>query len=182
MSTAYGYNTKPGAALQQAGERPCATWYPTATVNSPSLLELNTSRMHKSTAVSMRMRHRNMSSLVRYLDPVLRCSFLVMAPPPEEPFYDISIPVLGFAADNQACYLFQKLDMSRLLPFWPTNPSLLRNSATLILQDICDRTGPFPLTNAQTRRIQQIVLRVDEFCWLKGLPALPVTWYYPMPF
>ena len=104
------------------------------------------------------------------------CSFLVRTPPVQEPYWPPSQAVFWCMVDGKMFSLFQNIELAFVLFNWPNDPSILRDSAKYILQDICLQFANRLLTDAENRRVQQLVARVDEYCWLKGLPTLPVDW------
>jgi len=104
------------------------------------------------------------------------CLFQVMVPPQGEPLWDFAYPMLGGPIDPKISDINQKIDYSLSVVGWPMHPTVLRDSAKCVLQDICNRYSSRPLTNAQNGRVQQFVTKVNVYCWYKALPALPVTW------
>jgi hypothetical protein len=90
----------------------------------------------------------------------------------------MALAVFNSTIDQQVRYLLEKMQQ---YPEWPNaSPNSLRENAKRILKRIWDVNEASPLTNPQRRRVQQFVARVDEYCWQKGLPALPVAWDYPI--
>src|SRR5208282_911004 len=64
------------------------------------------------------------------------CSFLVMIPRVQGPYWPPSQAVFWCTVDGKIYSLFQNIELAFALVNWPNDPSILRDSAIYILQDI----------------------------------------------